>query len=84
MQLGNSISRILFRHVVFRCTPFWLGALFLLDVQVPLKILVKLVRFKVRVDGGAELGLDEAGCAAPREVQRVVRVDSDGDQIGFL
>ena len=83
------MHRILFRRVSFcrillYCTPFWLGAHFLLDLQVPLKVLVEVVRFKIRVDGRSELGLDEAGCAAPGEVQGVIGVDSDGDEIRFL
>ena len=79
LQLGDSVRRIL-----FRCTLSRIGVLFLLDLQVPLKILVKLVRFKARVDGRSELRLDEAGCAASGEVQGIIRVDSDGDEIRFL
>ena len=79
LQLGDSVRRIL-----FRCTLFRIGVLFLLDLQVPLKILVKLVRFKARVDGRSELRLDEAGCAAPGDMQGVVGVDSDSDEICFL
>ena len=78
------MHRIPFRHILFHCTPFWLGVHFLFDLQVPSKILVEVLRCKVRVDGRSEVGLDKAGRAAPGEVQRVVGVDSDGDEIRFL
>ena len=78
------MHRIPFRHILFHCTPFWLGVHFLFDLQVPSKILVEVMRFKVWVDGRSKVGLDEAGCAAPGEVQGVVGVDSDGDEVRFL
>ena len=70
--------------ILFHCTPFGLGAHFLLNLQVPLKVLIELERFEVRVYRRSELGLDEAGCAAPGDMQGVVGVDSDSDEICFL
>ena len=76
--------RVSFHRTLFHCTPFQLRMHVLLDLQVPSKILVEVMRFKVWVDGRSEVGLDEAGCAAPGEVQGVVGVDSDGDEMCFL